>query len=139
MQKRVNLEEAFKDYLEQPNKLPKAPPRRHTSFMRDMTIKSLMQAPEEVITAHEDAKARATIFNTEISKVAREHNLPLSMLRKLALPYSAPDISAVYEAGKLRSALERSQAEERKIEKEQGDASTKIHTLSIYHAKTRYW
>ena len=109
MQKRVNFEEAFKDYLEQPNKLPKAPPRRFTSLMRDMTIKSLMQAPEEVITAHEDAKTRATIFNTEISKVAREHNLPLSMLRKLALSSSAPNRSAVYEMGKLRSSLERSQ------------------------------
>ena len=87
-----------------------------------MAIKSFMQAPEEVITVHEDAKARATIFNTEISKVAREHYLPLSLLRKLALPSPSPDISAVYKAGELRRALERSHEEERKIEKELGDA-----------------
>ena len=69
MKKRVNFEEAFNDYIEQPNKMPKAPPRPFSSLLRDMTIKNLMLAPEEVITAHEDAKARASIFNTEISKV----------------------------------------------------------------------
>jgi len=83
MHKRVSVEDVFADYLAEKQKTFKPVERPFGALLRDITIQNLMRGSLETMENHEANLARETILNTQIRRIAREKQVPLSTVSKL--------------------------------------------------------
>ena len=96
MHKRVSVEDVFADSLSEKQKTFKPVERPFGVLLRDITIQNLMRGSLESMEKHEANLARETILNTQIRRIAREKQVPLSIVSKL-LDRPQVDLSQIHK------------------------------------------